>query len=185
LVNLHFSLLPAYKGCWTSVLPILHGETRSGVTLHLIDPGIDTGPIIDQTAFVLDAEETAFGLYQRYTAEGVALVERNLDAILAGAFSARPQPLEGSSHYGRKTFDPGRTEIDPRLTAEQIDRFVRALYFPAYQTATWAGRPVDRVSVVAPGCETRIGTVSAEGADFTDLQCIDAVVRLRRPRAGG
>ncbi|MCU7960856.1 MAG: hypothetical protein KZQ58_12860 [gamma proteobacterium symbiont of Bathyaustriella thionipta] len=48
LYNIHFSKLPAYKGMYTSAWPILNGELESGVTLHRIDHGIDTGDIIDQ-----------------------------------------------------------------------------------------------------------------------------------------
>ena len=45
LFNIHFSLLPAYKGMYTSALPILNGEKKTGVTLHCIDAGIDTGAL--------------------------------------------------------------------------------------------------------------------------------------------
>ena len=48
LFNIHFSLLPAYKGVYTSIFPILNGEQYTGVTLHKIDSGIDTGAIVDQ-----------------------------------------------------------------------------------------------------------------------------------------
>ena len=51
LYNIHFSYLPAYKGMFTSALPIKNGEVDSGVTLHKIESGIDTGDIIDQIKF--------------------------------------------------------------------------------------------------------------------------------------
>ena len=66
LFNIHFSKLPAYKGQYTSSWPILNGENESGVTLHLIDDGVDTGNIIDQVVFKLDIEETARSLYLKY-----------------------------------------------------------------------------------------------------------------------
>ena len=53
LFNIHFSLLPRYKGMYTSILPILNGDKISGVTLHKIDRGIDTGDIIDKCSFRL------------------------------------------------------------------------------------------------------------------------------------
>ena len=54
LFNIHFSNLPAYKGMYTSALPLLNDEKESGVTLHYIDSGIDTGDIIDQLTFPID-----------------------------------------------------------------------------------------------------------------------------------
>ena len=57
LYNIHFSLLPAYKGVYPSVWPILNGEKYAGVTLHKMDQGIDTGDIIAQKRFRLSAKE--------------------------------------------------------------------------------------------------------------------------------
>ena len=54
LYNPHFSLLPAYKGMYTSALPLLNDEKDAGVTLHHIDSGIDTGDIIDQIIFPIE-----------------------------------------------------------------------------------------------------------------------------------
>ena len=63
LYNLHFSLLPKYRGCHTNFLQIYKGERFSGVTLHKIDNGIDTGEIIDQKRFKIKINDTA---YQNY-----------------------------------------------------------------------------------------------------------------------
>ena len=71
LYNIHFSALPAYKGMYTSALPILYGAHLSGVTLHEIDPGINTGPIIDQTVFDLPETWTARNLYFTYMEHGL------------------------------------------------------------------------------------------------------------------
>ena len=54
LFNFHFSLLPKYRGCHTNFFQIYNGEKISGVTLHKIDNGIDTGPIIDQLKFSIN-----------------------------------------------------------------------------------------------------------------------------------
>ena len=54
LYNVHFSLLPKYRGCNTAVWPILNGEAEHGVTLHEIDAGIDSGPIVAQRSFPID-----------------------------------------------------------------------------------------------------------------------------------
>ena len=54
LFNIHFSLLPSYKGMYTAALPILNNEKHTGVTFHKIDNGIDTGPIIAQKKIIID-----------------------------------------------------------------------------------------------------------------------------------
>ena len=66
LFNIHFSDLPKYRGAHTSIHPILNGEMFGGVTIHYIDNGIDTGPIIAQKTFVIDINDTARDLYFKY-----------------------------------------------------------------------------------------------------------------------
>ncbi len=63
LYNLHFSLLPKYRGMFTSTIPILNSEKYSGVTFHKIDHGIDTGDIVAQRKFKIDLMDNARDLY--------------------------------------------------------------------------------------------------------------------------
>ena len=65
LFNFHFSLLPKYRGCHTNFYQIFNGEKISGVTLHKIDSGIDTGDIIDNIAFKIKKNDTAYQNYLR------------------------------------------------------------------------------------------------------------------------
>ena len=65
LFNVHFSLLPKFRGCHTNYLQIKFGEKRSGVTLHKIDKGVDTGKIIDQLEFIIDINDTAKKNYMK------------------------------------------------------------------------------------------------------------------------
>src|SRR5690606_13123102 len=74
LYNLHFSLLPAYKGVFTSILPILNGERQTGVTLHKIDNGIDTGDIIFQKNIDITEDINSLQLYKRYSDIGYKLL---------------------------------------------------------------------------------------------------------------
>ena len=63
LFNFHFSLLPKYRGCHTNFFQIFNGEKFSGVTLHKIDNGIDTGAIVDQLKFNIYLNTNAFNNY--------------------------------------------------------------------------------------------------------------------------
>ena len=63
LFNLHFSLLPKFRGCHTNFLQVYNGEKKSGVTLHRIDKGIDTGNIIDQIKFKINLNDTGLDNY--------------------------------------------------------------------------------------------------------------------------
>ena len=82
LFNIHFSLLPKYKGCHTAAMPILNGDEIGGVTFHLMEAGIDTGDIIDQEKVLISKDETCRSLYYKYLELGAKVVKRNLEAVI-------------------------------------------------------------------------------------------------------
>jgi methionyl-tRNA formyltransferase len=90
LYNIHFSKLPAYKGMYTSALPLLNCEKETGVTLHRIDSGIDTGDIIDQIVFPIEDADTAKDLYLNYLNFAKQLLNSNILRILNGLVTAEP-----------------------------------------------------------------------------------------------
>lgn len=133
LFNIHFSLLPQYKGMYTSAVTLRNGEKRVGVTFHYIDSGIDTGYIIDQVGFEVDEDEIAYTLYRKYTHYGTQLVIKNLPDVIAGKEKGHPQPILGSSYYSKKTIDYSDLRLDLNQTAYNIDCQVRAYHFRNYQ----------------------------------------------------
>ena len=78
LFNLHFSLLPKYRGCHPNFLQIYNGEKYSGVTLHKINKGIDAGDIIDQKKFKIKLNDTAYDNYFRLMKCSVMLFKKNI-----------------------------------------------------------------------------------------------------------
>jgi methionyl-tRNA formyltransferase len=135
LYNIHFSMLPKYKGMYTSCWPILNGEKNSGVTLHRIDQGIDTGNIIAQHQINILEKMTSRDLYLNYLEEGKNLLEKNIDAILSGTFSEKKQPAKNSSYFSKKSINFSSLSIDCNQTAENICNQVRAYTFKEYQLA--------------------------------------------------
>ena len=133
LFNIHFSLLPSFKGMYTSALPIIKNQKYSGVTLHKIDEGIDTGDIIDQISFEIGYETTSQELYELYTKYGFKLLENNLDKLLNNNYQSKPQSSKDSSYYSKSEIDYSNLHIDLNKTAEEIYNQIRAYSFPAYQ----------------------------------------------------
>lgn len=138
LFNIHFSLLPAYKGMYTSALPILNGEKEVGVTFHKIDSGIDTGEIISQKKFLLK-DMTSKELYLSYIKYGTELVIKNMEDILQKKEKSFPQNKCGSTYYSKKTIDYSNLQLDLNKTAEEIHRQIRAFNFRDYQMPTVNG----------------------------------------------
>lgn len=133
LYNIHFSALPKYKGVYTSIMPILNGESSSGVTLHCIDNGIDTGDIIAQRIFKIGLQECARDLYFKYLKQGFMLLLENLDSLLSGNFQCTKQDFRQSSYFSRTAIDVKNININLKKTSFEIHNQLRAFIFREYQ----------------------------------------------------
>lgn len=172
LYNIHFSLLPQYKGMYTSAFPLLNGEHRSGVTLHRIDAGIDTGDIIDQQAFSIEGMDCR-EVYLAYIKHGIEVILRNIDAILAGEETAYPQSCTGSTYYAKHSLDYGNIVIDLYQTAEGIARQIRAYNFREYQMPVVNGHEIIDYAFTDIRSKQKAGTIACEGKDACIVCTVD------------
>ena len=173
LYNIHFSLLPAYKGMYPSVWPILNGEKYVGVTLHEIDQGIDTGDIIAQKRFRLLPRETSFSLYIRLLDEGTKLVIKHIESLINNQYKSYPQSLDGSSYYSKTSIDYANLIVDLNVTATQLDRQIRAFYFPPYQVAQVYGYAIQGAKIIKEKSMVKPGTIIKETDTMLKLATID------------
>jgi methionyl-tRNA formyltransferase len=139
LYNIHFSLLPKYKGMYTSAIPILNGETTSGVTLHIIDDGIDTGPVIAQRKFKIDINDTARMLYFKYLENAFLLFKEQINTLLTNSAGSLKQDVLNSSYY-KKGASLFTQKIDMRKSSYQIHNQIRALCFREFQLPLIRGK---------------------------------------------
>ncbi len=143
-MNLHPSLLPAYKGTKSSVLAILNNEKYTGVSFHYMDSGIDTGRIILQKEITIKEDDTAYSLYHKLIGVFSSNFCEAFDLLMAGYNGMEQKGL--SSYYSRKLPYEGRMEIKD-LSLEDARRFVRAMYFPPYEGAVFILKDGSRVEV--------------------------------------
>ena len=144
LFNIHFSLLPAYKGMYPAIMPILRGERYSGVTLHLIDDGIDTGPIIDQIRLPIEISDTSRDLYLKYLINGLQLFTKNFNSLYQGNYTATDQPNVGSSYFSKSSINFCNFKIDLNKTSFEIHNQIRAFIFKEYQLPSINGCFIQR-----------------------------------------
>lgn len=157
LYNIHFSKLPKYKGMYTSALPILHDERQTGVTLHQIDSGIDTGPIIDQKTILIRESDTAKDIYLKYLHIGEKIFKKNIERLVAGNTHPTPQPPQGSSYFSKSAINYKKLKIDLKKTANEIHNQFRAYTFREYQMPTFNDwqilktKILEKRSLIPPG----------------------------------
>ncbi|MCH8266155.1 MAG: methionyl-tRNA formyltransferase [Acidobacteria bacterium] len=124
-INLHASLLPAYRGAAPIQWAVVRGETKTGVTTMQMDPGLDTGPVLLQWETGIGAEETSVSLGKRLSVAGADLMIETLKGLEKGTLIARPQDNSLASRAPLLKKDDGR--IDWSLSAQEIFNRVRGL----------------------------------------------------------
>lgn len=164
LYNIHFSLLPYYRGMYTSALPILNGEEYSGVTLHRVDKGIDTGDIIAQRKFRLNEAETARSLYLKYTSHALILLKEYIRSLLfyPNEVVSEAQNPAVASYYSKTTIDYKNLAIDLNQTANFIARQIRAFSFREYQMPEIFGREIIGSMITTHRSENKPGKLVLE-----------------------
>lgn len=178
LFNIHFSLLPAYKGCHTSVLPILHGKKKTGVTFHRMDSGIDTGKIIEQKEVIIEYSDTSYDLYKKFIKAGTELVIKNLPNVIKGIECHREQEIKGSTYYSINEIDYGSISLDVNATAFQIQNQIRAFGFRPYQLLKWNECRYIECKVINKRSTERPGTLIDDSDVYSTIASIDYDVKL-------
>lgn len=182
LFNIHFSLLPKYKGCHTAAMPILNGDEIGGVTFHLMEAGIDTGDIIDQEKVLIRKNETCKSLYYKYLELGGKVVIHNLEAVINKTYKKYPQPAEGSTYYPRTDIDYSNLQIDYNRTAVQVERQFRAYSFRDFQMPRYEGQSISYVEITDNKSTEKPGVIVKSDKYSLTLATIDYDIILHRDR---
>ena len=173
LYNIHFSLLPKYKGMFTSAWPILNNENETGVTFHEIDAGIDTGDIIEQTKIKIDGEDTARDLYSKYIIEGTNLVIKNIPNLISQNVITRRQSRYNSTWFSLKSINYDNLKIDYFQTAFKITVQLRAFSFREYQLPRFKKHYVNSWKITKNKSLKKAGTVIEQCNDYAIISSID------------
>jgi methionyl-tRNA formyltransferase len=123
-VNLHFSLLPAWRGAAPVQHAILHGDDITGATTFRLVAELDAGPVYGGVTEPIHARDTAGDLLGRLASAGAELLVQTLDGIGTGQLEPRPQPADGVSYAPKLTTEDARVRWD--VPAAAVSRRIRA-----------------------------------------------------------
>lgn len=175
-VNLHFSLLPKWRGAAPVERALIAGERLTGVTTMLMDAGLDTGPILLQERDHVAPEDTGGAVLERLAALGAALLVRTLAGLEGGTVTPKPQPDISASYARRITSTDA--ELVFEMPAARLVDLVRALN-PDPGAFTWyRGRRLKVWGVRAIPGSGQAGTIAAVADEGPDIQTADGRVRL-------
>jgi methionyl-tRNA formyltransferase len=148
-VNLHFSLLPAWRGAAPVQAAVAAGDAVTGATTFRIERDLDSGPVYGVVTETIRAGDTAGELLQRLSLSGAALLESTMDGIADGSLVAVPQPADGISIAPKITVDDARVPWE--LPAHAVERRIRAV------------TPSPGAWTMIDGARVKIGPVTLEG----------------------
>ncbi len=123
-VNLHFSVLPAWRGAAPVQRAIMHGDEITGATTFRLVGELDAGPVFGVVTEAIRPSDTAGDLLGRLSASGAGLLVATLDGIESGELEARPQPGDGISLAPK--LSPSEARVSWKLPALAVDRQIRA-----------------------------------------------------------
>lgn len=181
-VNLHFSLLPQWRGAAPVQAAIANGDEVTGATTFRINEGLDTGDIVDTLETRIGPAETSGELLERLAKDGADLLVRTMDALDAGTATLKPQPGEGT--YAHK-INPADARVAWSRPAAEIDRTIRA-HTPAPGAWTMRGEDRFKLGPVTPTGEGSLAPgATAFGKNEVLVGTADGDVRLGRIQPPG
>lgn len=134
-VNIHPALLPYNRGSYPNVWSIVE-KTPAGVTIHLVDEGVDTGDIIAQRELPVSVQDTGGTLYRKLEAAAFELFKESWPSIRSGSYVRRPQPRdEGTFHRVRDVEQIDEIDLGKSYTAGDLLNVLRARSFPPFRGA--------------------------------------------------
>lgn len=125
-LNVHASLLPAWRGAAPIQWSIISGDTKTGVTIMKMNAGLDTGDIISQEAVRIREDETGGSLFDRLMPVGAELLLRTMREIEAGRAVLKPQPEKSTTPYASMLTKKSGL-VDWTKRADEIERMIRGL----------------------------------------------------------
>ena len=127
-LNMHGSLLPKYRGRAPVNWAILHGETETGATLHIMEAKPDAGDIVGQSAVSIGPDETATDVFSKVSQAAVCVIEQVLPSLIQGNIPRETNELQKGSYFGGRK--PADGQIHWNQTAKQVHDLVRAVAPP-------------------------------------------------------
>jgi methionyl-tRNA formyltransferase len=187
-LNIHPSLLPRHRGATPIPSAILNGDNVTGVSIMLLDAGMDSGPVFKQNELTIADEDTACTLSEKLSHTGAELLLEVLPLWIEGKISPVPQDETRATYTSMLTKEDGR--IDWNLGALEIWRKVRALQPWPGCYSTWKGKvikifQVTHVQWTKPVEAGRVITLSTQTGSSVGIGCGTGVLALNRLQMEG
>jgi methionyl-tRNA formyltransferase len=181
-LNIHASLLPRWRGAAPIQRAIEAGDSATGITIMVMDEGLDTGPMLLKESLAIGPDATAGTLHDALAALGARLIVRAVEGLASGALVPVPQPQEGVTYARKIAADEAR--LDWTAPAAVLERRIRA-FTPV--PGAWFEAKGERIRVLR--AEVRAGATGTEPGTVVDdrltVACGEAALGLLEVQRAG
>lgn len=177
-INIHASLLPAYRGAAPIQWAVINGDKETGITTMMMDVGMDTGDMLEKTVVTLDEKETGGSLFDRLSLLGGELILSTLEKLEQGTLIRTPQEHEKATYV--KKIPKSLGDIDWTMDAASIERLIRGLNpWPSAYTR-WNGKMLKlwEAEVLPDSGLGRCGEVLEADGDRLTVKTGDGVLKI-------
>ena len=174
-VNLHFSLLPAWRGAAPAQRALMAGDEITGASTFRIETGLDTGPVFGSMTERIRPDDTSGSLLDRLADAGAPLLVATMDGIATGELEPRTQPADGVSHAAKLTADDAR--VDLARPALAVDRLIRGCTPDPGAWTTFRGERLKLGPVTITDEQLPVGSIDARKREVL-VGTTDRAVRL-------
>jgi len=175
-INVHASLLPAWRGAGPIQWSLAHGDSETGVTTMWMEEGLDTGPMLLREVEAIAATDTASSLGVRLGALGARLLIQTLEELSEGRLNATPQPTVGVSHAPLLTKEDGR--IDWSGPSSLVSAHARGMTPWPGATCCYRGRTLKVKELTVTSGRGGPGEVLSADREGIVVACGEGAVRL-------
>lgn len=133
ILNFHTAPLPELRGVDTTSWAIVDGLDSFGVTVHIIDERVDTGPIVLKETFPITPFDTAYSLYCKNLVLLVKIIDKEMTNLVKGKYRIQKFKSKVSHFHKKKEFDYTDLEVNLDQPIDKVDRFIRSRIFPGRQ----------------------------------------------------
>jgi methionyl-tRNA formyltransferase len=178
-VNVHGSILPKFRGAAPIARALMAGEKKTGVTTMLLDPGMDTGPILNVEETEITSDDNLQTLHDRLARIGARLLLKTIAGLEAGTLSPHPQDNDQATYAPKISREEGR--INWETAGQTIDGLIRAFDpWPGAYT-TWKGKAIKLFCPsILPGRPSEPpGTVAEASPQGIKIAAVDAYLLIR------
>lgn len=167
IVNVHYSLLPKYRGAIPVQAAIIDGETISGITVQRMALGLDEGDILSQTEYLIEENETSGEVLEKMSTGGVPQLIDTLKRFLAGEIEPEPQDHFKATYCKQSDIGKEKAQINWEKSAKEIHNLIRGMNPWPIAWTTLDGKRVKIFRTTVAGCcnvvSEKPGTVVVEG----------------------